>query len=228
MLRGLTKLVKMLGGDVHGAVEPCDRPTVESEMGEHFFVAQRGKELVLIDKRLAVEDDAAAVVEVQLQQVVAHDAGGSDPFQSVALWAMILTLGRTSKLVLLSLNRIICLFHIVSIKWVNLSQRLAVLHARPVLHQFVLVQVEPVEDEVQCAAWHLSSHLARLNVDGGAVLIVAHVEVRRVMVGQIHRDDDSVEVANLWHNLSRFVFYVGKYTHIFANNQHYSLKSDNI
>ena len=194
----------MLGRDVHGAVEPCDRPTVESEMGEHFFVAQRGKELVLIDKRLAVEDDAAAVVEVQLQQVVAHDAGGSDPFQSV------------------------CLFHIVSIKWVNLSQRLAVLHALPVLHQFFLVQVEPVEDEVQCAAWHLSSHLARLNVDGGAVLIVAHVEVRRVMVGQIHRDDDSVEVANLWHNLSRFVFYVGKYTHIFANNQHYSLKSDNI
>ena len=65
--------------------------------------------------------------------------------------------------------------------------------------------VEPVEDEVQCAAWHLSSHLARLNVDGGAVLIVAHVEVRRIVVEQIHRDNYSVEVANLWHNLSRFV-----------------------
>ena len=64
--------------------------------------------------------------------------------------------------------------------------------------------VEPVEDEVQCAAWHLSSHLARLNVDGGAVLIVAHVEVRRVMVGQIHRDDNPVKVANFWHNYSRF------------------------
>ena len=117
----------MFRRDVHGAVEPCECPAVEGESGEHVLVAQWGKELVLIDKRLAVEDDAAAVVEVQLQQVVAHDTGGSDPFQSVALWAMILTLGRTSKLVLLSFNRIICLFHIVSIKWVNLSQRLAVL-----------------------------------------------------------------------------------------------------
>lgn len=25
------------------------------------------------------------------------------------------------------------------------------------------------------------------------------MEVRRIVVGQIHRDDDSVEVANLWH-----------------------------
>ena len=74
------------------------------------------------------------------------------------------------------------------------------------------VQVEPVEDEVQCAAWHLSSHLARLNVDGGAVLIVAHVEVRRVMVGQIHRDDDSVEVANLWHIRFFFIVYGDKVT----------------
>ena len=115
----------MLGRDVYGAVEPCDRPAVEGETGEHVLVSQRSKELVLIDKRLAVEDDAAAVVEVQLQQVVAHDAGGSDPFQSV------------------------CLFHIVSIKWVNLCQRLAVFHTLPVLHQLVLVQVEPVEDEVQ-------------------------------------------------------------------------------
>ena len=114
----------MFGGNVHGAVEPCDRPAVEGESGEHILVAQWGKELVLIDKRLAVEDDAAAVVEVQLQQVVAHDAGGSDPFQSVSL------------------------FHIVSFKWVNLSQRLAVLHALPILHQFILVLVEPVEDEI--------------------------------------------------------------------------------
>ena len=147
----------MLGGDVHGAVEPCDRPAVEGEAGEHILVAQRGEKLVLRDERLAVEDDAAAVVEVQLQQVVAHDAGGSDPFQSV------------------------CLFHIVSIKGVNLSQRLTVLHALPVFHQFVLVLVEPVEDEVQGAARHLPRHLARLYVDGGAVLVVAHVEVRRIL-----------------------------------------------
>ena len=119
----------MLGGDVHGAVEPCDRPAVEGEAGEHILVAQRGEKLVLRDERLAVEDDAAAVVEVQLQQVVAHDAGGSDPFQSV------------------------CLFHIVSIKGVNLSQRLTVLHALPVFHQFVLVnrRTDPA-DHVTCVS----------------------------------------------------------------------------
>ena len=187
----------MLGGNVHGAVEPSNRPAVEGEAGEHVLITQRGKELVLIDERLAVEYDAAAVVEVQLQQVVAHDAGGSDPFQSVSL------------------------FHIVSIKWVNLSQRLAVLHALPVLHQFVLVQVEPVEDEVQCTARHLSRHLARLNVDGGAILVVAHVEVRRVMVGQIHRDDDSVEVANLWHNLLVLIFNSDKYTNNSIHSQQF-------
>ena len=143
--------------DVHGAVEPCDRPAVEGEAGEHILVAQRGEKLVLRDERLAVEDDTAAVVEVQLQQIVAHDAGGSDPFQSVSL------------------------FHIVLVKWVNLSQRLAVLHALPVLHQFILVLVKPFEDEVQSTARNLSCHPDRLNVDGGAILVVAHMEVRRVL-----------------------------------------------
>ena len=71
----------MFGCDIHGAVEPCDRPAVEREAGEHLFVAQWGKELVLIDEWQAVEDDTAAVVKVQFQQVVAHDAGGGDPFQ---------------------------------------------------------------------------------------------------------------------------------------------------
>ena len=115
LLRSLAQLVKMFGGNVHGAVEPCDRPTVKGKAGEHVLVAQRGKKLVLIDERLAVEDDTAAVVEVQLQQIVAHDAGSSDPFQSVIL------------------------FHIVLVKWVNLSQRLAVLHALPVLQSLVFV-----------------------------------------------------------------------------------------
>ena len=41
--------------------------------------------------------------------------------------------------------------------------------------------VEPVEYEVQSAARHLSRHLASLNVDCGAVLVVANVEVRRIL-----------------------------------------------
>jgi hypothetical protein len=30
--------------------------------------------------------------------------------------------------------------------------------------------------------------------------------VRRIVVGQVHRDDDSVEVANLWHIVSFLLF----------------------
>ncbi len=71
----------MLGRDVYGAVEPRDRPAVEGEVGENVLVAQRGKELVLLDKRQAVEYDTAAVVKVQFQQIVAYDAGGCDPFR---------------------------------------------------------------------------------------------------------------------------------------------------
>lgn len=73
----------MLGGDVDGAVKPADRPSVEVEAVEHGLVAQRGKELVLLDERQAVEDALAAVVEGLVQPVAVKRAGGCDPFQSV-------------------------------------------------------------------------------------------------------------------------------------------------
>ena len=93
----------MLRGDVDAAVEPADRPAVEVEAVEHGLVAQRGKELVLLDERQAVEDALAAVVKGQVQPVAVKCAGGCDPFQNVAIMAMILTFGRASQLVLLSL-----------------------------------------------------------------------------------------------------------------------------
>jgi len=62
------------------------------------------------------------------------------------------------------------------------------------------VLVEPLEDQMQRTAWHLSRHHARLNVDGGSILIVAHMEMRWIMVRQLHRNDDFVEMANLWHD----------------------------
>ena len=68
------------------------------------------------------------------------------------------------------------------------------------------MQVEPLEDEAQGASRHLPRHLARLNVDDGAVLVVAHLEVRLIVVGLVHREDDSVEVANLWHIVSFLLF----------------------
>ena len=89
----------MLGGDVDGAVEPADRPAVEVEAVEHGLVAQRGKELVLLDERQAVEDALAAVVEGQVQPVAVKRAGGCDPFQSVEvanLWHICFFLSFTS------------------------------------------------------------------------------------------------------------------------------------
>ena len=104
-------LVKMFGGDVNTAVEPADRPSVEVDAVEHGSVAQWGKELILLNERQAVEDALAAIIEGQVQPIAIKGADGCNPFQGVALWAMILMLGRTSKFVLLLLNRIICLFH---------------------------------------------------------------------------------------------------------------------
>ena len=110
----------MLRGDVDAAVEPADRPAVKVEVVEHGLVAQRGKELVFLDKRQAVEDALAAVVEGQVQPVVVECAGGCDPFEFVRL------------------------FHTL-IQWVDFYQSLAILHAFPVGHQFVFVLVEPLE-----------------------------------------------------------------------------------
>ena len=90
-------LVKMFGGNVHGAVKPCDRPAIEGEVGEYVLIAQRGKELVLRDEWQTVEEDTAIVVEFLLQQVVVHDMGGSDPFQSVSLFHIFSTLGKHPK-----------------------------------------------------------------------------------------------------------------------------------
>ena len=70
---------------------------------------------------------------------------------------------------------------------------------------------------MQGTAWHLSRYLTRLYVDGSAILVIAHMEVRRIVVGQIHRNDDSVEMANLWHVVSLFIDYDDKDINNFVN-----------
>ena len=115
----------MFGGDVYSAVEPADRPTIKADAVEYFFVAQRGKELVLLYKRQTIEDALTAVIERQVQPVAVKRAGGNDPFQFVLY------------------------FHTL-IQW-------------------------------------------------------------QIMVGQIHRNDDSVEMANLWHILSFVVSWRQRY-----------------
>ena len=76
----------MFGGDVHSTVEPADRPTVKVEVVEHCPVAQRGKEIVLLNERQAVEDALAAIIEGQVQPVAVKCMGGCNPFQRVCLF----------------------------------------------------------------------------------------------------------------------------------------------
>ena len=74
------------------------------------------------------------------------------------------------------------------------------------------MQVEPLIDEAQGAAGHFTTDNAVLDGHLSLVFVVPNVEVRWIMVINIHVDDDSVEFAYLWHNLLRFiVLWVQKY-----------------
>ena len=145
-LRGHTHLIKMFGGNVHGAVEPANSPSIKANAVEYFFVAQGGKEFVLLNEWQTVEDTLATIVESQMQPIVIKRTGSSNPFQFVFY------------------------FHTL-IQWSNLCQSLAILHTLPVLHQFVLVQVEPLEDKMQSTAWHLPRYPTRLDVNRGTILV---------------------------------------------------------
>ena len=76
----------MLRGDVDGAVKPADRPPVKVNAFEHVLVAKRGKYLVLLNERQAVEDALTAVVESQVKSIAFKCAGGCDPFQFIFLF----------------------------------------------------------------------------------------------------------------------------------------------
>ena len=68
------------------------------------------------------------------------------------------------------------------------------------------MQVEPLIDEAQGAARHFATDDAVLDGHLGLVFVVLpDVEVRRIMVINIHIDDDSVGFAYLWHNFFRFI-----------------------
>jgi len=73
-------LVKMFRGDVHSAVKPADRPFVKVETVEHSLVAQRGKELILLNEWQAVEDSLTAIIEGQVKPIAIKGAGGCNPF----------------------------------------------------------------------------------------------------------------------------------------------------
>jgi len=71
----------MFGSYVDAAIEPADCPSIKADAVEYFFVAQGGKELILLNERQAVEDTLAAIVEGKVQPIVIECMGGCDPFE---------------------------------------------------------------------------------------------------------------------------------------------------
>ena len=84
----------MFGSDVDATVKPADRPSVEVETVEHGPVAQRGKELVLLNEWQAVEDALTAIIEGQVQPIAIKGTGGCNPFlricQLANLWYIVI------------------------------------------------------------------------------------------------------------------------------------------
>ena len=79
------------------------------------------------------------------------------------------------------------------IQWLNLVERFSVLHLLPVGHQFIPVLVQPLVNHVEGPAGKLSLYGSRRDVNSGFKPLVLHVEVRRVVVAEEHRDDDPVK-----------------------------------
>ena len=73
------------------------------------------------------------------------------------------------------------IFGIELVKGLNLIKRLGPLHLLPVCHQFIPVLIKPL------------IHHPRRDVNRGLKPLILHMEVRRVVVAEEHRDDDSVE-----------------------------------
>lgn len=79
------------------------------------------------------------------------------------------------------------------LQWLNLIKGLGFLHLLPVGHQFVLVLIQPFINHIEGPAGKLSLDGTGRDVNRGLEPLILHVEVRRIVVAEEHRDDDSVE-----------------------------------
>ena len=85
------------------------------------------------------------------------------------------------------------IFAFLLLQWLNLIKRLGFLHLLPVGHQLVLVLVKPFIDHVDGSAGKLPFHGTGRDVNRGLISLILHVEVRRIVVAEEHRDDDSIK-----------------------------------
>lgn len=63
------------------------------------------------------------------------------------------------------------------------------------------MQVKPLQYHPQSASGHLTLDHTIFDTDANFVIAIPCMEMRRSMVLKVHKDDNSVKCANLWHML---------------------------
>lgn len=61
------------------------------------------------------------------------------------------------------------------------------------------MQIKPFEYQPQCPPWHFTTHDTVFNSYLSLIIIIPHMKVWRIVVINIHVNDDSIEFANLRH-----------------------------
>ncbi len=69
----------------------------------------------------------------------------------------------------------------------------------PICQQFVTMQFKPFQNHTQCATGHLASHDTITNANRNLVIAIPGMEMCWRMVGEIHKNNDSVKKTDLWH-----------------------------
>ena len=151
-------------------IVPIDGPAVEGIIAEILRVLEFDENALVVELG-EVEQTHVAIAEGELQQI-AGDVLGAGDVQEFAV------------------HRI---FGLELVKGLNLIKRLGPLHLLPVCHQFIPVLIKPLIHHVEGPAGELTLHGPRRDVNRGLKPLILHMEVRRVVVAEEHRDDDSVE-----------------------------------
>lgn len=107
-------------------------------------------------------------------------------------------------------------FHNKSIKRFDIKGDLRILKVVPVLKKLLFMQVEPFVYKRQNSSGQSSLDESILYKNDGLVVVVPHVEMRRIVVVNIHIDDNPVKFAYLWHNKS--IFDLQRYNFFFELN----------
>ena len=76
----------------------------------------------------------------------------------------------------------------------NLFYRTTVLQLIPVLKEFVLMQVEPFVNEMECSTWQRASDMTVFDINHGFLTLINHMKVRWVVVVDIHVNQNSINL----------------------------------